>query len=96
MAERGALGVLRAGELQVTSLNPLTIFAAENAGFKILADVSVLPFQNAAPVADEKIHQEIPISCAAIEVIGRSGADDVKRDRKTGLRVFTELMVGFG
>jgi NitT/TauT family transport system substrate-binding protein len=38
------LAALRTGRVQATSLNPPTIFAAEKEGFRILADVSALPF----------------------------------------------------
>lgn len=89
------LAALRTGRVQATSLNPPTIFAAEKEGFRILADVSALPFQNVAPVTTRRFIKENP------EVVRRYVKSQVeavhmmKRDRKTGLRVFTELMAGF-
>lgn len=89
------LAALRAGRVQTRSLNPPTIFAAEKEGFRILANVSALPFQNVAPVATRRFIKEIP------DVVRRYVKSQVeavhlmKRDRKTGLRVFAQLMGGF-
>jgi NitT/TauT family transport system substrate-binding protein len=89
------LAALRAGRVQATSLNPPTIFAAEKEGFRILADVSALPFQNVAPVTTRRFIKESP------EVVRRYVQSQVeavhvmKRDRKTGLRVFAQLMDNF-
>jgi len=89
------LAALRTGRVQATSLNPPTIFAAEKEGFRILADVSALPFQNVAPVTTRRFIKENP------DVVRRYVKSQVeavhlmKRDRKTGLRVFMQLMGGF-
>ena len=89
------LAALRTGRVQATSLNPPTIFAAEKEGFRILADVSALPFQNVAPVTTRRFIKEHP------DVVRRYVKSQVeavhlmKRDRKTGLRVFMQLMGGF-
>jgi NitT/TauT family transport system substrate-binding protein len=89
------LAALRTGRVQATSLNPPTIFAAEKEGFRILADVSALPFQNVAPVTTRGFIKEHP------DVVRRYVKSQVeavhlmKRDRKTGLRVFMQLMGGF-
>ena len=89
------LAALRTGRVQATSLNPPTIFAAEKEGFRILADVSALPFQNVAPVTTRRFIKENP------DVVRRYVKSQVeavhlmKRDRKTGLRVFMRLMSGF-
>ncbi len=88
------LAALRTGRVQATSLNPPTIFAAEKEGFRILADVSALPFQNVAPVTTRRFIKEHP------DVVRRYVKSQVeavhlmKRDRKTGLRVFMQLMGG--
>lgn len=89
------LAALRTGRVQATSLNPPTIFAAEKEGFRILADVSALPFQNVAPVTTRRFIKEHP------DVVRRYVKSQVeavhlmKRDRKSGLRVFMQLMGGF-
>jgi ABC-type nitrate/sulfonate/bicarbonate transport system substrate-binding protein len=89
------LAALRAGRVHATSLNPPTVFAAEKEGFRILADVSALPFQNVAPVTTRRFIKENP------EVVRRYVKSQVeavhamKRDRKTGLRVFAQLMGNF-
>ena len=89
------LAALRAGRVQATSLNPPTIFAAEKEGFRILADVSALPFQNVAPATTRRFIKENP------DIVRRYLKSQVeavymmKRDRKTGLRVFAHLMAGF-
>jgi NitT/TauT family transport system substrate-binding protein len=89
------LAALRTGRVQATSLNPPTIFAAEKEGFRILADVSALPFQNVAPVTTRRFIKEHP------DVVRRYVKSQVeavhlmKRDRRTGLRVFMQLMGGF-
>ena len=89
------LAALRTGRVQATSLNPPTIFAAEKEGFKILADVSALPFQNVAPATTRKFIKE---NSDIVRRYVRSQVEAVqvmKRDRKTGLRVFMQLMGGF-
>ena len=89
------LAALRAGRVQATSLNPPTIFAAEKEGFRILADVSALPFQNVAPVTTRRFIKENP------DIVRRYVKSQVeavwvmKRDRKTGLRIFAQLMGNF-
>ena len=89
------LAALRTGRVQATSLNPPTIFAAEKEGFRILADVSALPFQNVAPVTTRRFIKENP---DVVRRYVRSQVEAVhvmKRDRKTGLKVFIQLMAGF-
>jgi NitT/TauT family transport system substrate-binding protein len=89
------LAALRTGRVQATSLNPPTIFAAEKEGFRILADVSALPFQNVAPVTTRRFIKEHP---DVVRRYVRSQVEAVhlmKRDRKTALRAFMQLMVGF-
>jgi len=89
------LAALRAGRVQATSLNPPTIFAAEKEGFKILADVSALPFQNVAPVTTRRFIKENPDIVRRYLKSQVEAVHMMKRDRKTGLRVFTQLMAGF-
>ena len=89
------LAALRTGRVQATSLNPPTIFAAEKEGFRILADVSALPFQNVAPVTTRRFIKEHP---DVVRRYVRSQVEAVhlmKRDRKTALRAFMQLMAGF-
>jgi NitT/TauT family transport system substrate-binding protein len=89
------LAALRTGRIQATSLNPPTVFAAEKEGFRILADVSALPFQNVAPATTRRFIKENP---DVIRRYVRSQVEAVhvmKRDRKTGLKIFMKLMGGF-
>ena len=89
------LAALRTGRVQATSLNPPTIFAAEKEGFRILADVSALPFQNVAPVTTRRFIKENPDVVRRYVKSQVEAVHVMKRDRKTGLRVFTQLMSGF-
>jgi NitT/TauT family transport system substrate-binding protein len=89
------LAALRAGRVQATSLNPPTIFAAEKEGFRILADVSALPFQNVAPVTTRGFIKEHPDIVRRYVKSQVEAVHLMKRDRKTGLRVFMRLMGGF-
>lgn len=89
------LAALRTGRVQATSLNPPTIFAAEKEGFRILADVSALPFQNVAPATTRRFIKENP---DVVRRYVRSQVEAVyvmKRDRKTAMKVFSRLMAGF-
>lgn len=89
------LAALRTGRVQATSLNPPTIFAAEKEGFRILADVSALPFQNVAPVTTKRFIKEHPDVVRRYVKSQVEAVHVMKRDRKTGLRVFAQLMGGF-
>jgi NitT/TauT family transport system substrate-binding protein len=89
------LAALRAGRVQATSLNPPTIFAAEKEGFRILADVSALPFQNVAPVTTRRFIKESPDVVRRYVKSQVEAVHVMKRDRKTGLRVFAQLMGNF-
>jgi sulfonate transport system substrate-binding protein len=89
------LAALRSGRVQATSLNPPTIFAAEKEGFRILADVSALPFQNVAPVTTRRFIKEHPDIVRRYVKSQVEAVHMMKRDRKTGLRVFMQLMGGF-
>ena len=89
------LAALRAGRVQATSLNPPTIFAAEKEGFRILADVSALPFQNVAPVTTRRFIKESPDVVRRYVKSQVEAVHVMKRDRKTGLRVFAQLMDNF-
>jgi ABC-type nitrate/sulfonate/bicarbonate transport system substrate-binding protein len=89
------LAALRTGRVQATSLNPPTIFAAEKEGFRILADVSALPFQNVAPVTTRRFIKENPDVVRRYVKSQVEAVHVMKRDRRTGLRVFTQLMGGF-
>jgi ABC-type nitrate/sulfonate/bicarbonate transport system substrate-binding protein len=87
------LAALRSGRVQATSLNPPTVFAAEKEGFRILADVSALPFQNVAPVTTRRFIKNPDI----VKRYVRSQVEAVhvmKTDRKTGLRVFMQHLGG--
>ena len=89
------LAALRSGRVQATALNPPTIFAAEKEGFRILADVSALPFQNVAPATTRKFirdHAEIVRRYVKSQV---EAIHVMKRDRRTGLKIFMQLMRGF-
>lgn len=91
-AER--LAALRTGRIQATLLNPPTIFVAEREGFKIITDVSGLPFQNNGPVTTQKFIKEnfdvvrryVKSQIEAVHVL--------KTDRSTGLKVFTKHLGG--
>src|SRR6185503_4573241 len=89
------LAALRDGRVQATSLNPPTIFAAEKEGFRILADVSALPFQNVAPVTTRKFIKENPDIVRRYVKSQVEAVHVMKRDRKSGMRVFAKLMGGF-
>lgn len=89
------LAALRTGRVQATSLNPPTIFAAEKEGFRILADVSALPFQNVAPVTTRKFIKENPDIVRRYVKSQLEAVHLMKRDRKIGLKVFMQLMGGF-
>jgi ABC-type nitrate/sulfonate/bicarbonate transport system substrate-binding protein len=89
------LAALRSGRVQATSLNPPTIFAAEKEGFRILADVSALPFQNVAPATTRRFIKEHPDIVRRYVKSQVEAVHMMKRDRKTGLKVFTQLMGGF-
>jgi NitT/TauT family transport system substrate-binding protein len=89
------LAALRTGRVQATSLNPPTIFAAEKEGFRILADVSALPFQNVAPVATRRFIKEHPDIVRRYVKSQVEAVHMMKRDRKTGMKVFMQLMGGF-
>lgn len=89
------LAALRAGRVQATSLNPPTIFAAENEGFRILADVSALPFQNVAPATTRRFIKDHP---DIVRRYVRSQVEAVhlmKRDKASAMKVFTRMMAGF-
>ena len=89
------LAALRSGRVQATSLNPPTVFAAEKEGFRILADVSALPFQNVAPVTTRRFIKEHPDVVRRYVKSQVEAVHVMKRDRKTGLKYFTQLMGGF-
>jgi NitT/TauT family transport system substrate-binding protein len=89
------LAALRTGRVQATSLNPPTIFAAEKEGFRILADVSALPFQNVAPVTTRRFIKEHPDIVRRYVKSQVEAVHMMKRDRKTGMKVFMQLMGGF-
>jgi NitT/TauT family transport system substrate-binding protein len=89
------LAALRSGRVQATSLNPPTIFAAEKEGFRILADVSALPFQNVAPVTTRKFIREHPDIVRRYVKSQIEAVHVMKRDRKTGMKIFMQLMRGF-
>ena len=89
------LAALRTGRVQATSLNPPTIFAAEKEGFRILADVSALPFQNVAPVTTRRFIKENPDVVRRYVKSQVEAVHVMKRDRKSGMRVFAKLMGGF-
>ncbi len=89
------LAALRSGRVQATSLNPPTIFAAEKEGFRILADVSALPFQNVAPVTTRKFIREHPDIVRRYVKSQVEAVHVMKRDRKTGMKIFMQLMRGF-
>lgn len=89
------LAALRTGRVQATSLNPPTIFAAEKEGFRILADVSALPFQNVAPVTTRRFIKEHPDIVRRYVKSQVEAVHMMKRDRKTGMRIFMQLMGGF-
>jgi NitT/TauT family transport system substrate-binding protein len=89
------LAALRTGRVQATSLNPPTIFAAEKEGFRILADVSALPFQNVAPVTTRRFIKEHPDIVRRYVKSQVEAVHMMRRDRKTGMKVFMQLMGGF-
>jgi ABC-type nitrate/sulfonate/bicarbonate transport system substrate-binding protein len=89
------LAALRTGRIQATSLNPPTVFAAEKEGFRILADVSALPFQNVAPATTRRFIKENPDLIRRYVKSQAEAVHVMKRDRKTGLKVFMKLMGGF-
>ena len=89
------LAALRTGRVQATSLNPPTIFAAEKEGFRILADVSALPFQNVAPVTTRRFIKEHPDIVRRYVKSQVEAVHMMKGDRKTGMKVFMQLMGGF-
>lgn len=89
------LAALRTGRVQATSLNPPTIFAAEKEGFRILADVSALPFQNVAPVTTRRFIKEHPDIVRRYVKSQVEAVHMMKRDRKRSLKVFMQLMGGF-
>jgi NitT/TauT family transport system substrate-binding protein len=89
------LAALRTGRVQATSLNPPTIFAAEKEGFRILADVSALPFQNVAPVTTRRFIKENPDVVRRYVKSQVEAVHVMKRDRKSGMRIFAQLMGGF-
>lgn len=89
------LAALRTGRIQATSLNPPTVFAAEKEGFRILADVSALPFQNVAPATTRRFIKENPDLIRRYVRSQVEAVHSMKRDRKTGLKILMKLMGGF-
>ena len=88
------LAALRSGRIQATLLNPPTIFLAEREGFKILTDVSGLPFQNNGAVTTKKFIKE---NTELVRRYVRSQVEAVhvmKTDRNRGLKVFTKHLGG--
>ncbi|MGH7870961.1 MAG: ABC transporter substrate-binding protein, partial [Candidatus Binatia bacterium] len=88
------LAALRSGRIQATLLNPPMIFLAEREGFKILTDVSGLPFQNNGAVTTRKFVKD---NSDIVRRYIRSQVEAVhvmKTDRKTGLRVFMQHLGG--
>lgn len=89
------LAALRTGRVRATSLNPPTVFAAEKEGFRILADVSALPFQNVAPATTRRFIKEHPDTVRRYVKSQVEAVHLMKRDRKTAMKVFMQLMAGF-
>jgi NitT/TauT family transport system substrate-binding protein len=88
------LAALRTGRIQATLLNPPTIFIAEREGFRILTDVSGLPFQNNGAVATRKFIKE---NTELVRRYVRSQIEAVhvmKTDKSRGLKIFAKHLGG--
>jgi ABC-type nitrate/sulfonate/bicarbonate transport system substrate-binding protein len=88
------LAALRAGRIQATLLNPPTIFVAEKEGYKILTDVTGLPFQNNGAVTTRRFIKENPDVVRRYIKSQVEAVHIMKTDRKTGLKVFIKHLGG--